>query len=224
MQRFFDIIFSLIALLFCLPFFLIIACILKFTGEGEIFFLQKRIGKNKKNFQLIKFATMNKNSPFEGTKTITLLNDDRILPFGKFLRKFKINELPQILNVLLGHMSIIGPRPLATDNFNFYSEQTKDIISKALPGLSGIGSIIFRNEEKFFKNEINTADIYKNIISPYKGELEKWYIQNQNIYLYFVLIFITIISFFNFKLKFLWKLFPSLPIPTKNINDKLNIL
>ena len=95
-------------------------CTLKFTGEGEIFFLQQRIGKNGEIFRLFKFATMLKDSPIKGTGTITVRNDPRILPVGNFLRKSKINELPQLLNILLGDMSIIGPRPLTKQTFQSY--------------------------------------------------------------------------------------------------------
>ena len=112
MERFFDILFSGIAILILSPLFIVVILILRFTGEGEIFFLQDRIGKGGNKFKLFKFVTMIKNSPDMGTGTITIKNDPRILPFGKFLRKTKINELPQLLNIFFGDMCIIGPRPL----------------------------------------------------------------------------------------------------------------
>ena len=111
MQRIFDIIFATIALFLLSPLLIPIIIILRFTGEGEIFFIQKRIGMNKNNIKLFKFATMLKDSPNLGSGTVTLHNDPRILPFGSWLRKTKINELPQLINILIGDMSIIGPRP-----------------------------------------------------------------------------------------------------------------
>jgi len=109
--RFFDVLFSTLFLIMLIPLFIIVIPILKFTGEGEIFFLQDRIGKDGKKFKLIKFATMLKDSPNMPLGTLTIKNDPRILPFGGILRKTKVNELPQFINVLLGDMSIIGPRP-----------------------------------------------------------------------------------------------------------------
>ena len=102
--RLFDIFFSLLALLFLLPLFAPIVLILRFTGEREIFYRQERIGRHGTPFALLKFATMLRNSPTIGAGEITVKNDPRVLPFGRFLRKTKINELPQLFNILLGHI------------------------------------------------------------------------------------------------------------------------
>ena len=107
MIRFFDILFSGIALLILSPLLVPVSIILRLTGEGEVFFLQERIGKGGKKFKLFKFATMLKNSPNIGTGTVTMRNDPRVLPVGKLLRKTKINELPQLLNIFIGDMSVI---------------------------------------------------------------------------------------------------------------------
>jgi lipopolysaccharide/colanic/teichoic acid biosynthesis glycosyltransferase len=115
--------------------------ILKFSGEGEIFFVQERVGKEKKLFRLFKFATMLKDSQKIGSGTVTMKNDPRVLPVGSFLRKTKINELPQLLNVFLGHMSLIGPRPQASRCFNAFPVKFQEIIIQVKPGLSGIGPI-----------------------------------------------------------------------------------
>ena len=117
MERFFDIFFSGLALLFLSPLLVPIFIILKFSGEGEVFFLQERIGKGGDVFKLFKFATMLKDSPNIGTGTVTMKGDPRVLPVGKFLRKTKINELPQLLNIFFGDMSVIGPRPLTPKTF-----------------------------------------------------------------------------------------------------------
>ena len=109
----------------------------------KLFFLQERIGKSGKVFHLYKFATMLKNNPNIGTGTITVKGDPRVLPVGKVLRKSKINELPQLLNVLRGDMSVIGPRPLTAQTFGSYSAATQAVVREVRPGLSGVGSIIF---------------------------------------------------------------------------------
>lgn len=111
MQRVFDILFSSLTIIILLPILVPILCILRLTGEGEVFFRQTRVGKDKVSFNLLKLATMLKNSEQLGAGTVTLKDDFRVLPYGKFLRKTKLNELPQLFNILLGDMSIIGPRP-----------------------------------------------------------------------------------------------------------------
>ena len=128
MIRFFDILLSAISLLLLFPLFLTIVILLRSTGEGEIFFLQERIGKDGKKFELFKFATMLKNSPNIGTGTVTMKNDPRVLPIGRFLRKTKINELPQLLNIFFGDMSVIGPSPLTSQAFESYSDNTKHLL------------------------------------------------------------------------------------------------
>ena len=167
-----------------------------FTGEGYIFYKQERVGQNGKPFNLLKFSTMFKDSPNMEGGNITAKSDTRIFPFGKFLRKYKINELPQIINVWLGDMSIIGRRPTVPEHFDFYEEDVKNIISKHKPGLSGISSIIFRDEEKYFtgKTPEENKNIYRNKIAPFKGELEIWYCQKQSVIVDSLLIIITIIS------------------------------
>jgi lipopolysaccharide/colanic/teichoic acid biosynthesis glycosyltransferase len=127
---------------------------------------------------------------------ITSKDDPRVIPFGKFLRKYKINELPQLVNVLIGDMSIIGRRPTVMEHFDFFNSSTKKIIAKLKPGLSGISSIVFRDEEIFFtavSNEDNSK-IYSREIAPFKGELEIWYFNNQSIIVDIVLLILTIIS------------------------------
>ena len=122
MIRFVDLFLCISAIGILLPLFVVISIILMLTGEGEVFFFQERIGKQNKKFKLFKFSTMLRNSESIGTGTITLKNDPRILPVGRFLRISKINELPQLFNVLLGDMSIIGPRPLTETNFSYYND------------------------------------------------------------------------------------------------------
>lgn len=168
--------------------------ILKLSGEGEIFYFQDRVGKNRKIFRLFKFATMLKNSPNIGSGELTLKNDPRILPVGRFLRKTKINELPQIFNVFLGNMSIVGPRPQTVKYFSYYPEADQIELCKVRPGLSGIGSIIFRDEEEMcVESKGRTVeDIHKEDIIPRKIRLERWYVKSHTIWVDIKIIFVTI--------------------------------
>ena len=222
MQRFFDILFSGFALLLLLPMLAPIVVLLKITGEGEVFYLQDRVGKNGTTFKLYKFATMLKNSASLTTGTVTVKNDPRVLPAGKFLRKTKINELPQLLNILFGDMSVIGPRPLTIQTFNCYSPSVQKIIKKVRPGLSGIGSIIFRGEEDILAGESSTVDFYSTKIAPYKGALEEWYVANYTIRIYFTAIFATVWVVFSPKSNFAWQAFPGLPPPPLVLREALN--
>ena len=221
MQRLFDFIFSFLAIIVLFPFLMIIFILLRLTGEGEIFFLQERIGKNKEKFKLFKFATMLKNSENIGTGTVTLRNDPRILPLGGFLRKTKMNELPQLFNILKGDMSIIGPRPQTQRCFNAFPKKAQQIIVKVRPGLSGIGSIIFRSEEELMDDSNNAESFYDDVIMPYKALLEEWYVNNNSLYVYFGLIIITILAVLFPKTNIVWKLFKSLPKPSSDLRDML---
>ena len=189
--RFFDIIFSLLALICLLPLFLPIFIVLLFSGEGYIFYCQSRVGKGGKEFSLLKFATMLKNSPSIGAREITLKNDPRVLPIGKFLRKTKINEMPQIFNILRGDLSIVGPRPMVPNTFQKYSKEAQVALNKVKPGLTGVGSIIFRDEEKFLEGKSNPQEFYDDFIIPYKNDLEIWFIKNSSLKTYFMIIFLT---------------------------------
>ena len=222
MERFFDIVFSLLALIILLPLLLPVACILKFTGEGEVFFFQERIGQSGKTFKLFKFATMLKDSPSIGTGTVTMKNDARVLPVGKLLRKTKVNELPQLFNILLGQMSLIGPRPLTPETFNAYSTTTQAVISEVRPGLSGIGSIIFRGEEEIMYGAAASVDFYNDIIAPYKGSLEEWFVSNKNLYVYFIAIFLTVWVVFFPKTTAPWVVLKDLPEPPEKLKLDLN--
>lgn len=222
MQRLFDILFSFLALLALAPIFFLVIIILRFTGEGEIFFIQKRVGKGGKYFGLFKFATMLKNSPNIGTGTITIKGDPRVLPFGSILRKTKINELPQLLNIFLGHMSVIGPRPLTSETFNAYDLIIQKTIQQVRPGLSGIGSIIFRDEENILSGGKKGVDFYSNVIAPYKGLLEEWYVEHHNIYIYFIAIILTILIVIFPTTQLPWLIFKNLPIPPDILKNDLN--
>ena len=221
MQRLFDVIFSGSALIALLPIFLPLMILLRLTGEGEIFFLQNRIGRQGKCFKLYKFATMLKNSPNIGTGTVTLHNDPRVLPLGIFLRKTKINELPQLINVFKGDMSVIGPRPQTQRCFDAFPIQSQQEIIKVRPGLSGIGSVIFRNEDEMMHVNNDPDKFYDEIIMPYKGSLEEWYVSKKSMWTYFCLVFLTAWVVFLPSSNLAWRLFKDLPEPPENLDSWL---
>ena len=192
-KRLLDVIVSIIALTLLLPLFIPIIILLRITAEGEVFYFQERIGLKNSRFQIWKFATMLKNSMNMGTGSITLQNDFRVTPIGKFLRKTKINELPQIINILKGDISLVGPRPLVTKTFSAYTEEIQSNIYNVKPGLTGIGSIVFRDEESLISavKDEDPHEFYKRVIAPYKGELEMWYQSHKSFILDLQLIFMT---------------------------------
>lgn len=222
MQRLLDIFFSCLALLVLSPLLVPIAIVLRLSGEGEVFYFQERIGKDGKPFQLFKFATMLKNSPNIGTGTVTMKGDPRVLPVGKFLRKTKINELPQLLNIFLGDMSVIGPRPLTQQAFSTYPEQAQRIVTQVCPGLSGIGSIIFHREEEVLAGEAGSMDFYKAVLGPYKSCVEVWYVNNQSVWIYLLAILLTVLTILLPNSGLIWRIFPSLPKPPDQLRKALN--
>jgi lipopolysaccharide/colanic/teichoic acid biosynthesis glycosyltransferase len=214
-KRIFDFLFSLVGLVLLTPFFIPIILILKFTGEGEVFYLQKRMGKNNTLFNIYKYATMLKDSPNIGTGNHTVRNDPRVTKFGRLLRISKLNELPQILNVLFGSMSIVGPRPLVEKSFYKYSEEVQNIIYKNKPGITGLGSVVFRDEENLVTayNDIggDTYEYYRMYIFPYKGQLETWYFNNISFIVDLKIIYLTFWSIFDSKSDLVQTWFSDIP-------------
>lgn len=222
MQRFFDVLFSGLALIVLSPLLMPIVIVLRLTGEGEVFFLQERVGKDGKPFKLFKFATMLRNSPNIGTGTVTLKGDPRVLPVGKFLRKTKINELPQLLNIFFGHMSVVGPRPQTLRCFNAFPQKLQSVIVKVRPGLSGIGSIVFRAEEDILADHAGSVDFYDNVIAPFKGEIEAWYVDHKSLWTYFAVIVVTIWVVLFPGSSLVWRAFKGLPAPPEKLKKMLN--
>jgi len=183
-KRFFDILASLVALLLLSPLLIPITIGLLLTGEGYVFYLQERLGLKNKPFKIYKFATMLKDSPNMSGGLITTTRDPRITPMGGFLRKSKINELPQLLNILFGDMSFVGPRPVMKKSFDQYPADVQKVIYNVKPGLTGIGSIVFRDEEELITAQrdagLDTWAYYKDVIYPHKGRVEQWYQANQS--------------------------------------------
>ena len=214
-KRILDIVASLIACIVLAPILLPIVILLRLTSEGEIFYLQERVGLYQKPFMIYKFATMLKNSTKMSGGIITVKNDPRVTFMGGFLRKSKINELPQLINILMGNMSLVGPRPLMRVSFEAYPSEVQKIIYNVKPGLTGIGSIVFRDEEELITNVKNnggdTWKFYKDKIYPFKGELEIWYQNNKSFFLDIELIFITAWVIFSPNSKVYEKILKDLP-------------
>jgi lipopolysaccharide/colanic/teichoic acid biosynthesis glycosyltransferase len=214
MPRIIDVLLSILALLVLLPLFIPIVVILLLTGEHKVFYLQTRVGYKNKDFKIIKFATMLSNSANMGSGSLTLKNDPRVLPFGSFLRKTKINELPQILNIIIGDLSIVGPRPQMQVDFEKYSDDVQGKIYNVRPGLTGIGSIIFRDEESLISlaaEDEDPHDFYKRVIAPYKGELEIWYHSHRSVFLDSQLILMTAWAIVSPETRLYEKWFKDLP-------------
>ena len=194
-KRVADVVLSGIAILILSPLLVPIMIALKCTGEHDIFYGQKRIGCGNGYFKIWKFATMLRNSPNMAGGLHTTDKDPRILPMGGFLRKTKINELPQLFNIFLGDMSIVGPRPLVDKTFNPYPDSVKARIYSVRPGLTGIGSVVFRGEEQLLsgvaKRGESMDEFYANVIAPYKGALEMWYLDHFGLWTDCWLIFLT---------------------------------
>ena len=195
LKRTFDILASGIAVVILSPLLIPVIIGLKLTGEGYVFYKQERLGYKNKPFLIWKFATMLKDSPNMPGGVMTTKKDPRITPMGGFLRKSKINELPQLCNIFFGHMSVIGPRPVMKISFEAYPNEIQKVIYNVKPGLTGIGSIIFRDEEELISEVKNNGgdlwEFYKGKIYPFKGKLEIWYQNHKSFILDIKLIFLT---------------------------------
>ena len=218
LKRILDVTVSLLVLLLLLPILLPISVLLRLTAEGEVFYFQKRVGHHNQPFDIWKFATMLKNSPNMGTGTLTLRKDPRVTAVGRFLRKSKINELPQVVNVLLGNMSLVGPRPQVKADFLAYPAPIQKVIYNAKPGITGIGSIIFRDEEILLSSTtMPPHDFYREHIAPYKGELELWYQRNASLRTDLLIIFLTAWVIFFPANHLAFRIFKDLPLGTKEL-------
>jgi len=216
LKRTADLLLSLLGILVISPLFIVLAILLKCTGEGEIFYLQERMGLNNKPFKIYKFATMLKNSELIGNKALTVRNDPRITKVGHFLRMTKINELPQIINVIKGDMALVGPRPLLVKSFQKYTPEVQDVIYKNRPGITGLGSLVFRDEEllvtKYKELGKDPVAYYRTYIYPHKGALEQWYYHNRSAVIDFKILFLTFWSLVNPKSQLVYKALKNLPV------------
>ena len=191
-KRLMDIAVALVVLLLLGPLLLCVALILRFSGEGEVLYLQERVGYKNRPFRIWKFVTMLKESPNLGTKEITVRHDPRVLTVGRYLRMAKLNELPQVVNVLIGDMNLVGPRPLMPESFKYYPPDIQARIYDSRPGITGIGSVIFRDEERLVSaSDLPPLEFYKKHIFPYKGAIEMWYRENRSLVVDAKIIFLT---------------------------------
>lgn len=212
MKRLFDILSSGALIIVVSPLLVPLMILLRFTGEGKIFYIQQRVGKDQKLFGLLKFATMLEDSPNMPGGDVTSGKDPRVLPLGGFLRKTKINELPQLLNIFLGQISVVGPRPMTPRNFDYYTDHVKKEIGTLKPGLTGIGSIVFRDEEGVLARSSKPhLECYRDDIAPYKGELELWYKNHQSFFLDMQLVFLTAWAIVAPKSDLHFRLYKDLP-------------
>lgn len=214
-KRLCDIVLSAILLFLLSPLLIPIVIGLLLTGEGYVFYKQERVGFKNKKFNIFKFATMLKDSPNMEGGVITTRKDPRITPMGGFLRRSKINELPQLLNILVGNMSFVGPRPVMQVSFDSYPENVQKVIYLVRPGLTGVGSIIFRDEEELI-TAVKTAGkdpwaFYKNKIYPFKGKVEEWYGSHQSFRVDLKIIFITAFVILRPKSQLVYQAFKTLP-------------
>ncbi|NNE46790.1 MAG: sugar transferase [Rhodothermales bacterium] len=211
-KRVFDVVVALVLLLVLLPLLLPLVLILKLTDEGEVFYFQDRVGFQNRKFSIWKFATMLKDSPNMSGGEITLRNDPRITTAGKFLRLTKLNELPQLVNVLIGDMSFVGPRPLMPVSFEQYAPEVQERVYESRPGITGIGSVIFRDEEKLVTDSgMDPRAFYRDYVFTYKGALEMWYQDHKSLYVDLMLIILTAWVIFFPESALAYRVFPDLP-------------
>jgi len=189
-KRLFDIIFSSIGLILLFPVFVIVTILIKIDNRGPIFFIQKRVGRNFKVFNIYKFRTMIMKTSYQGLP-ITVGNDSRITKIGKFLRKTKLDELPQIFNVIRGDMSFVGPRSEVEKYVNLYREEYREIL-KLRPGITDIASLTYSNESKILDGKNNPEEYYTNVILPHKIKFAKEYIKKSSFLFDLKLILLTI--------------------------------
>lgn len=195
LKRLFDFVASSVGLLILFPFFILIAILIKLDSPGPVFYLQERVGKNRVLFKLFKFRTMRVGSDKAAAITIGA-RDSRITQIGFWLRKFKLDELPQLINVWKGEMSLVGPRPELKKFVDMYSPDQLHVIS-VKPGLTDYASIQFRNENELLEGKKDPIDFYIREIMPVKLDLNLKYIHNQSVWLDVKIIFQTIFSIFR---------------------------
>ena len=191
LKRSFDVVFSLLSLMMLAPVLLIIAIIIKLDSKGSTLFIQPRVGKNNKDFNIFKFRTMYVESDKKGLLTLGN-HDSRITKVGYFLRRYKIDEFPQLLNILIGHMSFVGPRPELRKYVNYYKEDDM-IIFSVRPGITGLASIEYRNEVELLKAADDPEQYFVHTIIPEKLKLNKRYIKNKNFFFDLKLMIITVV-------------------------------
>jgi lipopolysaccharide/colanic/teichoic acid biosynthesis glycosyltransferase len=178
LKRLFDIVFSLFGLILLVPLFVVICLIITFTSKGPVFYLQSRVGKNNRDFQLFKFRTMFVGSEKKGLLTVGA-RDPRITWIGFYLRKYKLDELPQLLNVLFGSMSFVGPRPEVRKYVDMYNEEQKKVLN-IKPGITDYASLDYFNENELLSKSAQPEETYIKVVMPAKLQLNSKYMLEQS--------------------------------------------
>ena len=192
----FDVFFSLIGIIITIPIFILVSIMIKLTSKGPIIFKQERVGKNKKIFYIYKFRTMTDCDDRASDRQVTVINDQRITRIGRILRKYKIDELPQLYNVLKGDMSFVGPRPEVKKYVKFYEEEYDEIL-KIKPGITDLASIEYIDENTIISKYSDPEKIYIEEVLPKKLMLNKRYIEEMSIKNDILLILKTIKKIIN---------------------------
>ena len=220
LKRLFDIIFAVLGLLLSSPIILLVILLKKLAGEKEIFYIKGRVGKGGRLFPFIKLSSMTPAKRGEITSSLTLSNDKRITPLGHFIRKTKIDEFPQFVNILRGELSFVGPRALMPKIHKDYSKAIKQEISKIRPGVTGLATLVFRNEAELLAQSDYTDELlfYKQVIAPAKGAIELIYIKNQGFMLDFTILLLTVWQIFRPQslLGYKWLVYKGYMKPTEH--------
>ena len=193
-KRFFDFFLSLVGLIILSPILIVVCILIKLDSKGPVFFMQTRVGKDKEYFKIFKFRTMIVDAEKQG-KQITVGKDSRITKVGAVLRKYKIDELPQLINVLIGNMSLVGPRPEVPKYVDLYTDDQKKVLH-VKPGITDLASIKYRDENDILATVENPEEYYINTIMKDKINLNLEYINASNVFLDFMIIIRTIIKCF----------------------------
>jgi len=196
LKRLFDIIFALLGLILVLPLLLLIAIIIKMTAGGPVFYKGQRVGKNGRLFKIWKFRTMIPDAEKQGGSA-TSANDSRLTKLGKFLKRYKLDELPQLFNILRGEMSFVGPRPEVSFYVNMMAEEERKIILSVRPGMTDLASLWDFREEEVLKGSSNPEQIYMEKIRPTKIKLQLEYVKNRSFWLDSKIILKTILKIFQ---------------------------
>ena len=193
-KRLFDIIFSLLGILFLFPVFIFVSILIKIDSSGPVFFLQERVGLNGKLFKIIKFRSMKEDH--NSSLKVTLKNDKRITRVGKKIRKYKIDEIPELINVLVGDMSFVGPRPDVPGYADLLKGNDRNIL-KLRPGITSLASVKYSNEEQLLMVQKDPIAYNNDVIFPDKVKMNLNYYENNNIWIDIKIIFATLFTLFE---------------------------
>lgn len=212
LKRAADILFSILGIILSAPILILCIVLLFLTGETSPIFTTYRVGKKGALFRMFKLRTM-ASAKGKSVSPLTAYNDSRVSFLGRILRFTKVDELPQFFNILNGDLSFVGPRPMLPQVFLMYDKNTQDILNQIRPGVTGIGSIVFRNETALFAkvSKRDYEQFYRENIAPVKGELELWYFSNRSFKVDFKLLVLTVVAVFYGQVKGLHRYFKGLP-------------